>query len=458
MMTTAPDAVAEAISCLVHYRGDAQAYDLSLRITVRPSWFARTTRAALLGPFCDAYNRKVKGGPTLDPFAARLATADGSVVGGGEGVGAVVRAVQELFVVGRDYCFHRTWRDRDLAICGRSAELALRTPAGLAVYASDRYLEPPAAANAALLPLGRRAHELLEDPDASFVQVRAAASRWLNCGPTTEDALACVDGKGRTLLHAAATRGDARLCADLANLHDGVLVRALDDNHETPIHAASLCGRALVLGVLCRFSTPEIINERNRDLLSPLQLCCGDDAAGSPAAARVLVERGADVDAVCWDKTPLMLACLNQHAELVEELISLGADPMLRDGERRMAVDHCKHPATAEFLWGLMEGKFLAQSAAPAFVRPEPAAPRAFAWRRESLADALEILGCAGAFDAAAARQAWRRLVLEYHPDKRPHDFDAWAPEKRREWTGRFHAVQRAYEAVEAHVAALEGR
>ena len=210
MMTTAPDAVAEAISCLVHYRGDAQAYDLSLRITVRPSWFARTTRAALLGPFCDAYNRKVKGGPTLDPFAARLATADGSVVGGGEGVGAVVRAVQELFVVGRDYCFHRTWRDRDLAICGRSAELALRTPAGLAVYASDRYLEPPAAANAALLPLGRRAHELLEDPDASFVQVRAAASRWLNCGPTTEDALACVDGKGRTLLHAAATRAATR--------------------------------------------------------------------------------------------------------------------------------------------------------------------------------------------------------------------------------------------------------
>ena len=110
-----------------------------------------------------------------------------------------------------------------------------------------------------------------------------------------------------------------------------------------------------------------------------------------------MVERGADVDAFCWDKTPLMLACLNQHAELVEELINLGADPMLRDGELRMAVDHCKHPATAEFLWGLMEGKFLSQSAAPAFVRPEPAAPREGA-RRESLADALAILGCAGAF------------------------------------------------------------
>ena len=46
---TTTQAVAEAISCLVHYRGDAQAYDLSLRITVRPSWFARVVRANQLG-------------------------------------------------------------------------------------------------------------------------------------------------------------------------------------------------------------------------------------------------------------------------------------------------------------------------------------------------------------------------------------------------------------------------
>lgn len=58
-MTTPAEtaAVAKAASCLVHYRSDAAPYHLSLRITVRPSWFGRTTRAALLGPFCDAYNR-----------------------------------------------------------------------------------------------------------------------------------------------------------------------------------------------------------------------------------------------------------------------------------------------------------------------------------------------------------------------------------------------------------------
>ena len=49
---------------------------------------------------------------------------------------------------------------------------------------------------------------------------------------------------------------------------------------------------------------------------------------------------------------------------------------------------------------------------APAFVRPSNAAPRPFAWRRESLADALAILGCAGAFDAAAARQAWVKYKI----------------------------------------------
>ena len=406
-------------------------------------------------------------GPSLDAFAVRLATTDGSVVSGDEGVGAVVTALAaggdgataELFVVGRDYCFHRSWRARDLALCARPlSALALKTPTGLAVYAEERYAVPPSDTSTALMTLGQRVHELLANSDAGFVQVRAAASRWLNCGPTADDARACVDGKHRTLLHAAATRGDAKLCADLARMHDGVLVRALDTNFETPLHAAALCGRTSVLEELCRFATPELVNERNRDLLSPLQLCCGDDAAGSPTAARVLVEHGADSDARCWDKTPLMLACINQHAALVEELVLLGADPMLRDGDLRMATDHCKHPATAEFLWGLMAGKFLAETAAPAFVRPESAAPRAFAWKRESLTDALAILGCAGDFDHAAARQAWRRLVLEYHPDKRPHDFQEWAPDRRRAWTGRFHAVQRAYEAVEQHVAAVEGR
>jgi len=432
-MTTPAEtaAVARAASCLVHYRSGAAPYHLSLRITVRPSWFGRTTRAALLGPFCDAYNRKMRPGPSLDAFAVRLATTDGSVVSGDEGMGAAVTALTaggdgataELFVVGRDYCFHRNWRARDLALCARPSALALHAPTGLAVYAEERYQEPPSDKSTALLTLGQRVHELLADLDVGFVQVRAAASRWLNCGPTADDARACVDGKKRTLLHAAATRGDAKLCADLARMHDGVRVRALDANFETPLHAAALCGRALVLEELCRFATPELVNERNRDLLSPLQLCCGDDAAGSPTAARVLVDHGADRDARCWDKTPLMLTCFNQHAALVAELIALGADPMLRDGDLRMTVDHCKHPATAELLWGLMAGKFLAETAAPAFVRLASAAPRAFAWRRESLADALAILGCAGDFDHAAARQAWRRLVLEFHPDKRPHDF-----------------------------------
>jgi len=83
------------------------------------------------------------------------------------------------------------------------------------------------------------------------------------------------------------------------------------------------------------------------------------------------------------------------------------------------------------------------------------------------LADALATLEVSAdkldAFErhgdhAAAVRQAWRRLVLFYHPDKRPADYDAWPEVRRKEWNGKFHAVQRAYEACEAHLAGLDER
>jgi len=44
--------ITSGVACLVHYRDEAEpSAHLSLRITVRPSWFGRDVRAALLGPF-----------------------------------------------------------------------------------------------------------------------------------------------------------------------------------------------------------------------------------------------------------------------------------------------------------------------------------------------------------------------------------------------------------------------
>jgi DnaJ-class molecular chaperone len=42
-----------------------------------------------------------------------------------------------------------------------------------------------------------------------------------------------------------------------------------------------------------------------------------------------------------------------------------------------------------------------------------------------------------------------------YHPDKRPADFDSLPAEDQQRFNARFHAVQRAYEAVEAHLGSL---
>ena len=333
----------------------------------------------------DAYNRKKCRHPhdqRLDPFGVRACCADGSIVEGVAVVGDVVRKLAEegrdeaeLFVVGPHFCAARRWADRAPALDAPppGGDVAIRAPRGLeaSLYASERYAPPPVG-DGPLVALGGRVHALLADTDASYVEVRAAASRWLAAAPSADDALACVDERGRTLLHAAVTRGDSLLCAQLAAVGGGALVSALDDEYNTPVHVAALYGRTLALEKLLPFATPALLNERNKLLMSPLQLCCCDDAPGSPAAAALLVKAGADVNARCWDKTPLMCAAACEHAELVEELVmELGADPMIRNGEMHMAADYCRVVSTSEFLFGVMEGRFMSEKAAPSFVRED---------------------------------------------------------------------------------------
>ena len=75
-----------------------------------------------------------------------------------------------------------------------------------------------------------------------------------------------------------------------------------------------------------------VVNEKNRFLMSPLQLACCDDGAGSPEVADLLIRAGADPNARCearqsagradfrrlgWDKTPLMAAAAAEHYDLV---------------------------------------------------------------------------------------------------------------------------------------------
>ena len=467
-------ALTRGIACLVHFKDHHdEAMHLTLKITVNPKWFGRHVREALIGPFVDAYNKKKgkdKYDRPIDPFMMRCCAVDGARIEGNEKVGRVIlhlskkRAdkIAELFVAGVHYTSGKWWREEvtpllegkpldpalkdapeNPALFGSGGEIVASPPMprGLSeetgLIAKDRYAPPPPCTNAALATLGDRVHELLKTPEAPYLEVRAAATRWLNTVDSVANALACVDDKGRTLLHNAVSRGDSRLCAQLAAIGDGAMVLALDAEYTTPIMEAAIAGRTLVLKEILKAPCvrPQHLNERNYYCMSALQLCCCDDAQGSPSTAELLVRHGADVNARCWDKTPLMAAAASEHYELVQALCEeLGADPMLRNGEMMMAMDYCKTIHTSELLHGFMDGHFLMNKAAPSFVSEDdgkPAhdrfrdgplpgddpfeehGPRYFAWTKEvPLADAFSTLEVDGALLGEFDR---RRVALRRH-------------------------------------------
>ena len=63
-------------------------------------------------------------------------------------------------------------------------------------------------------------------------------------------------------------------------------------------------------------------------------------AGGHTAVCRLLIERGADVNAVQRGSfTPLMAAAQNGDGELIEMLLAAGADPAARTDDGRSAAD-----------------------------------------------------------------------------------------------------------------------
>ncbi|KAJ8608391.1 hypothetical protein CTAYLR_008155 [Chrysophaeum taylorii] len=426
--------------------------EMALSITIGPKWLSRPVRSAVIEPFVKRFNAKF--GRNLDAFGLRCRTVDGYGVEGSEEVGPVLAWLE----------------DRDLWICG--SEFVAVAPWGRRRLMGGRenlsgfghQLAKWRAPDSTLVGPGHRIHELLEDASAPPEAIREEAARWI-AATDAETAIACVDGRGRTLLHAAATRGDALLCEDLARLGGGVLVDALDDELNTPIGLAALCGRALVLEKLLDCDKAiAVVQEKNKHLMTPLQLACCEDGVGSPAVARLLVEAGADVNARCWDKTPLMAAAAAERIDLVQTLVEdLGADPLVRNGECMMAADYCRTQDLAELFGAYMDGTLLLQDrpappprAAAAKPRPSSRVARRVAADLETAFERLDLdpaLAADFSIDKTTgldlARRNWRRLVLTYHPDKRPALDEA----EEAEWTLRFHQIQEAFELIEQKAA-----
>lgn len=74
-------------------------------------------------------------------------------------------------------------------------------------------------------------------------------------------------------------------------------------------------------------------------------------ATGEPEVMRLLVERGADVNARAWSGwTPLKAAIQDGHPEAVKYLISRGADPHLPDANGETALDLARRLKRTELI------------------------------------------------------------------------------------------------------------
>lgn len=82
---------------------------------------------------------------------------------------------------------------------------------------------------------------------------------------------------------------------------------------------------------------PELLEAEWRLGWRPLRSA---SATGSLKAARFLLDRGADIDAVSWSQyTALMGACAHGRVEVVRLLLARGADPSLRSvGQKETAL------------------------------------------------------------------------------------------------------------------------
>ncbi len=70
--------------------------------------------------------------------------------------------------------------------------------------------------------------------------------------------------------------------------------------------------------------------------MSPLQLSVVDEAQGNGEVVRMLVEAGCDIDAKCWDITPLMAAASGGHHWALEVLHAFAALRPRRSCPRRV--------------------------------------------------------------------------------------------------------------------------
>lgn len=156
-----------------------------------------------------------------------------------------------------------------------------------------------------------------------------------------------LDGTHRTALAAAARRGDVPMATAL--LDAGAKIDATDPIGFTPLMEAARDGKAQAVTLLLDRGADVARRAAGNGLeLSALHLAA---AAGQPDTVRLLVQRGAPIDALDSELATPLLWATNQQPAIAVLLVELGANPDLAPKEgaspRKIAEERKMEPLLA---------------------------------------------------------------------------------------------------------------
>lgn len=460
---------------------DAESEHLVLKITLPVSWDSRTCTEAIVEPFMRAYAKKRQGAaPPTGSFAYLRV----------ESWGGPRPSVSDSLT---ERPHGRSEPQHVLLPCGEPVS-ALRDVARISQVLFDvnavsvDLVQPASTALAlagtptrALMCMGEKLNAMLSDSQSGLAEMHALVDATLARGEMAYRALVTArDTLGRTPLHNCVTRGDLTLCRKLAQTEDAAL--AVDNNRDSALTIAALAGRQLIVRELLRGPASRLLREKNRDLMTPLQMACVDEAQGNGEVVRLLVEAGAPVDEACWDVSPLMAAAAGGHHWATQTLLELGADANWRNGLNFAALDYARDETTATILYDYLEERLLPdeqllrrarearrQRAQTAHATgEEDRGARLFQSVQtmpleEAFAHLLPDSGAGGLAEfrargghMAELRQSWRTLVLRNHPDKLGH-LEMGEQETQRR-AAAFANAMAAFEAVDAFYAEHHAR
>jgi hypothetical protein len=463
------------LNVLTHFmKGDSEQH-LGLKVKLPPAYDDRTVREAIVEPFVAAYDERHPDYPlsALGPFThVKVLVWAGPIPNAADrfrekdrdGIEDITQAEKPI------YCLMDV--QDPVSALRKRAHNKLKPKVELELVAAESTaIVVRGTPSTALLAPGEALLAMLNDLESEPEDLHAIVDAALAGGELAYLGLTTArDRHGKNCLHTAVTRGDLTLCRKLLQRREDV--HAMDSNRSTAIHMAALAGRQLIVKDL--LSMGALLHEKNRDLMNPLQLACVDEAQGNGEVVRMLVEAGADIDAKCWDVTPLMAACSGGHHWAIETLLELGADSMIRNGYEMMAMDYCRDQNTMQIVYDFMRGFFLpdagflkrqkeSRERRQKNTQPgldsgvgEDKGPRLFqASRVMPLPTAFEALNLPAEwvepFKAtgehyADVRRKWRQVVLVHHPDRLPANL---ASEAAEEHAAAFTQAMSAFEAID---------